>query len=324
MHSLKTRARKGVALTLFVTLLAAAPRAGRADVVYLSNDANPFNVEKFTGPGPGSTFTSAVQGATGIAFDTSGNLYVCNQDTNKVTKTTPGGVTTTFGTTLTTSPFDLAFDSSGNLYVTGQDFSHHLIEKFTPGGVESVYHDFGSGTTPAGLAFDSSGNLFVATYGAADTIEKFSPTGVDLGAFASTPGTSSNGYISRALAFDHAGNLYVTTQLGNTIQEFAPNGTMSVFASGGSLDNPYGLAFDSEGNLFAASLGNNEIVEFSPDGSSSSVFANSTNGVHGAQFLAVTDNNGVPLPLANLPEPAALGAMSLAPLLMRRRRHTAY
>jgi streptogramin lyase len=299
-------------------------RAARADVLYLSNDTNPFNVEKFTGPGTGSTFTSAVNGATGIAFDTAGNLYVCNQDTNKITKTTPAGVTSTFGTTLTTSPFDLAFDSSGNLYVTGQDSSHHLIEKFTPGGVESTYHDFGSATAPAGLAFDSAGNLFVATYGSASTIEKFSPTGADLGAFTSTPGTSSNGYIDRSLAFDHAGNLYVSTQLGNTIEKFAPNGAMSVFASGGSLDNPYGLAFDSAGDLFTASLGNNEMVEFSPDGSSSSVFANSSNGVHGPQFLAITDNNGVPLPLANqsVPEPATLGLVSVAgvSLLARRRR----
>jgi sugar lactone lactonase YvrE len=296
---------------------AVAPWVARADVVYVSNNINPFNVEKFTSSGVGSTFATGLNGATGIAFDAAGNLYTANQSSHQITQTTPGGGTSVFTSGLaTSSPFDIAFDKSGNLYVTGQDSSDHVLEKVTPGGVASVIHDFGSSTTPAGLAFDSAGNLFIATYGSADTIEKFSSTGADLGAFASTPGTSSQGHISRSLAFDGAGNLYVTTQLNNTIWKYAPNGSKSVFASGGPLDNPYGLAFDSAGNLFTVSLGNDKIVKFSPDGSSSTVFATSANGLNGPQFLAITDDNGVPLPLANQATATPLPSSALAGLVL--------
>ena len=67
----------------------------------------------------------------------------------------------------------LAFDASGNLFVSN-GLDGGLIEKFTPGGVGSV---FASGLfIPGSLAFDASGTLF-ATNGHAQ-IEEFTPGGV--------------------------------------------------------------------------------------------------------------------------------------------------
>jgi DNA-binding beta-propeller fold protein YncE len=46
---------------------------------------------------------------------------------------------------------------------------------------------------------------------------------------------------SEGLAFDAAGNLFVANFYNNTIEEFAPNGVGTVFASTG-LNEPAGLA----------------------------------------------------------------------------------
>ena len=71
-------------------------------------------------------------------------------------------------------PIGLAFDSAGNLYAA--NYGANTIEKFTPGGVGSVFANTGL-NSPIGLAFDSAGNLYAANYGA-NTIEKFTPGGV--------------------------------------------------------------------------------------------------------------------------------------------------
>jgi serine/threonine-protein kinase len=69
---------------------------------------------------------------------------------------------------------------------------------------------------PEGLAFDHDGNLYVANT-SSDTILEFSPSGVDLGVFAS--GLDD----PRDLAFDSNGNLYVSKSENDTIRKFARN-----------------------------------------------------------------------------------------------------
>src|SRR6476660_3772626 len=70
---------------------------------------------------------------------------------------------------------------------------------------------------PNGIAIDASGNVYVTTN--ANTIEKFSPNGVDLGVFAST-GLN----LPLGLAFDRSGNLYAANFGGTTVEKFAPDG----------------------------------------------------------------------------------------------------
>ena len=119
---------------------------------------------------------------------------------------------------------------------------------------------------PIGLALDAQGNLFVSTN--SNTIEKFSPTGADLGTFANA---STGLNFPMGLAFDRNGNLYAANFAGGTVEKFTPAGVASVFAN---VISPTGLAFDANGNLYVANFGNT-IERFAPDGSALGTFASS-------------------------------------------------
>jgi DNA-binding beta-propeller fold protein YncE len=131
----------------------------------------------------------------------------------------------------------LAFDNAGNLYVASE--VGNTIEKFTPGGVGTVFASYPSIYAPQGLAFDSAGNLYAASVNY-HAVEKFTPSGVgsDFVTGLSAP---------LSLAFDSAGNLYVASesagmQSWNKIDKFAPDGTyLGLFASS-TLNAPYYMA----------------------------------------------------------------------------------
>ena len=157
---------------------------------------------------------------------------------------------------------------------------------------------------PNGLALDSSGNLYVTTN--SNVIRKFSPSGVDLGVFASTGINFAMG-----LAFDSKGNLYVANNGGSTIQKFAPDGTdLGIFAN---VIRPTGLAFDAAGNLYVANTFNT-IERFSPIGTKlipfTSFFLNTPEGLafdsSGNLYVA---NNGSDTIQVFSPSGADLGSL---------------
>jgi len=146
--------------------------------------------------------------------------------------------------------------------------------------------------------------------GPGGAIEKFSPSGADLGVFAHTASESGpiaidsagNFYVGElndeieifatngtrtgvinatnwvdALVFDGAGNLYVSlgqaVALGNvgSVVKYSATGTcLGIVASG--LNNAFGLAFDSAGNLYVANTYGHTIEKVTPSGVQS-VFA---------------------------------------------------
>jgi DNA-binding beta-propeller fold protein YncE len=143
-----------------------------------------------------------------------------------------------------------------------------------------------------------------------NTIEKYTTGGV--GSVFATGTNGLNG--PTGLAFDSSGNLFVANFNSNTIDEITPGGVSSVFATAG-LSGPAGLAFDSAGNLYAANFNTSKIEKYTPGGAPS-LFASTGR----PQFLAFTNDSGVPLPLANqLPEPSSLCVMALGGIALFRR-----
>ena len=72
-----------------------------------------------------------MNGPSGLAFDSAGNLYAANVNANTIERFTPGGVGSVFANTGLNYPLGLAFDSAGNLYAA--NLNNNTIEKFTPG-----------------------------------------------------------------------------------------------------------------------------------------------------------------------------------------------
>jgi DNA-binding beta-propeller fold protein YncE len=80
------------------------------------------NITKFNPSGQGALFVSTGSSPEGLAFDSSGNLYVACYFSQAIYKYNSSGIGGLFASTGSvygyTNPFGLAFDSSGNLYAT--------------------------------------------------------------------------------------------------------------------------------------------------------------------------------------------------------------
>lgn len=256
---------------LFVVAVVAGvahlPQA-HADVIFVSlqnGTVQSFDVSLGTASAiaaSAQTFTNqAIARPQGLAFDSSGNLFVASYDTSTVAKYASDGTYLPAGSISSNlqNPFGIAFDGAGNLFVVNG--SGNSVSKFDAAGSYQ-----GAITTnvssPTGVAIDGTGNLYVANAGN-NTIAKFDAAG-NYQAAGSVAGNLVTPY---GLAFDAFGNLYAANSGANTISQFSPSGSfVSTFAAGGPLNVPVGLAFDSLGNLYAANYFGDSISKFNAQG----------------------------------------------------------
>jgi hypothetical protein len=192
----------------------------------------------------------------GIATDSSGNVYIADQDNQEIRKMTPAGVVTT----IAGSP-----GNGGSADGTGPAAQFYF---------------------PFGVAVDGAGNVFVAD-SLANTIRKITPGGA-VTTLAGSPFTagSSDGTGSAALfndpfaiAVDSNDVVYVSERKNNTIRKVTQAGAVTTLAgtagSSGSNDGtgaaarfnlPAGLAVDSNGNVFVADATNDTIRKITSAG----------------------------------------------------------
>lgn len=192
----------------------------------------------------------------GLAFDSSGNLYVADGGNNCIRKITSAGAVTTLaglaGSQGTVdgvanvarfnAPHGIAVDGAGNVYVG--DYGNHAIRKVTSGGVVSTL----AGALGNAGALDGNGN----------SARFNNPQGV---------------------AVDPAGNVYVADGSNHAIRKITSDGTVTTFAgllgNLGSVDGtgnaarfncPAGVALDVYGNLFVAERDNHSIRRVTSSG----------------------------------------------------------
>jgi sugar lactone lactonase YvrE len=154
---------------------------------------------KSSGSSDGTGAAAQFANPSGIAVDSSGNVYVADTANHTIRKITSSGVVTTFagsaghsgtadgaGTQARfNSPAAVAVDSSSNVYVA--DTENHAIRKISPAGTVATIAGSigtsgsadGTGTSasfyePYGIAVDASGNVYVADT-SNDTIRKGVP-----------------------------------------------------------------------------------------------------------------------------------------------------
>ena len=217
----------------------------------ISVAAGRFREGGYSGDG-GFGNNAALNGPSGLAFDSLGNLYIADQGNQAIRKLATNGIITTiaggraqgFGgdggpaaSGVFNNPAGLAVDSANNLYIA--DIGNNRVRKISSGGTL---------TTVAGSGrFASSGDGGLAT---AASIA--APSGV---------------------LTDSAGNLYITEAGGNRVRRVGADGSISTLAGTGApgfagdggpatsalLDTPAGLAMDATGNLLIADSGNDRI-----------------------------------------------------------------
>jgi len=193
-------------------------------------------------------------GASGIASDQSGNIYVADRSNHTIRKVTPAGIVSTFaglagisgsadGTASAarfSSPTGLVVDSAGNVYVSDQ--GNATIRKITPGGVVTTLAGTAGST---GLVDDSGG--------------------------------AARFMVPGDLAIDPAGNIYVNDQANKAIRKVTLAGIVSTVAGSPESDSRwsdtnggyaysydryrglefqiYGIAVDANGNVLVSDGG---------------------------------------------------------------------
>ena len=249
--------------------------------------------------GDGGAATSAkLDNPLGLAFDSSGNLYIADNNNERVRKVTTGGTISTYAGTGTagysgdtgaataaklSGPVAVTFDSSDNLYIA--DNSNNRIRKVTSGGTISTF----AGTGTAGYSGD----------GAAATSAKLdAPYGV---------------------VADSAGVVYISDTNNDVIRKVTTGGVISTVAGGGgssacsfsgtatsvSLNGPRRLAYDSStGRVFIADRFNQCVRALS---------GTSISRIAGTGTTGYSGDNG-PAVAATLSDPSALAFSSAGDL----------
>jgi uncharacterized protein (TIGR03437 family) len=235
-------------------------------------------VAEFSGDG-GQATAAGLYSPQGVAVDATGNLYIADQNNNRIRKVTPGGVITT---------------------VAGS-------------GTRGFGGDGGPATSallywPAAVAVDLAGNLYIADWGN-KRIRKVGPDGTittvagnGTAGFSGDGGPATNAALSgvQRIAVDTAGNLYLGDAGNGRIRKVSPNGIISTVAgnggfrfsgdggpaAGASLQSPQNLALDVAGSLFIADTDNHRIRKITPAGLISTVAGNGVSGFSGDGGLA--------------------------------------
>jgi uncharacterized protein (TIGR03437 family) len=198
--------------------------------------------------------SATLNGPSGLAFDSSGNLYIADTNNDVIRKITNGTITTVAGdngqlpgysgdlgpatTGVLNAPTGVALDSAGNLYIA--DTANNLIRKVDTNGIITTYVGASGGSTgtagklfaPNGLCLDASGALYIADSGN-QRLAKFVP-----------PSTFSN-------------------FAGNVTAGFSGDGGPAIRAQ---LNKPTGLAIDAAGNFYVADTTNSRIRKITTDG----------------------------------------------------------
>jgi len=235
-----------------------------------------------SGSADGTGSAARFNAPTGVAVDSTGNVYVADTNNYTFRKITPGGVVTTLAGTAGSSgsadgtgsaarfyyPYGVAVDSASNLYVT--DSSNHTIRTITAAGVVTTLAGTagspgsadGTGSaarfnSPIGVAVDSAGNVYAGDY-ASHTIRKIAAGGVvttlagTAGSSGSADGTGSAArfYWPEGVAVDSAANVYVADYANHTIRKVTAGGVVTTLAgTAGNSGSADGIG--SEGRLNA-------------------------------------------------------------------------
>ncbi len=231
--------------------------------------------------GDGGKATSAqFNSPTGIALDSSGNMYIADSLNERIRKIAGSNVSTVAGNGILSysgdggpatraqlnAPQGVAVDPSGDLYIS--DTANNVVRMVgKDGNISTVVSSSAKLNGPQGLAADSAGNLYIAD-SLNGRVLQLTP-----GGSLNTVAGNSQLILPTAVAVDKAGDVYIADFSGNRIYKVAPGGGVSTVAGTGGmgyggdggpaanaqLTTPAAVAVDASGRLYIADTGNNAV-----------------------------------------------------------------
>jgi mucin-19 len=238
-----------------------------------------------------ATGTNALfQYPVGICIDSSGILYVADQNNNRIRRITQAGVVSTFAGQATAGfsdatgtnamfnfPFGITIDSNGNLYVC-ERFGNRVRSISPSGVVATVAGQTTAGFSDAtgtnamfsgayGICIDSSNNLYVADRGN-NIVRRVTLAGVVstiagstlASGFSDATGTNArfNGLFD--VKVDASNIIYATESLGNRVRRVTTTGVVTTLAGSGTATYSDGVGtnawFNGPSGLVIDSIGN--------------------------------------------------------------------
>ena len=226
-----------------------------------------FNISPpaFSGDG-GPATTAGLNFPNGLAFDTSGNLYISDQNNRRIRRVNVSGVISTVAGSGATNhygdggpatqaaldfPADVAVDGLGNLFIA--DAINHRVRKVTPSGLITTIA--GTGTAgfsgdggpaasaqlnrPVSVAVDTNGNVYISDLNNL-RIRRVTPDGIistyaGNGGYGPTEGSNptATSLHNQGIAVDRAGNLYIADGANHRVRKVTAAGLISTVAGSG-------------------------------------------------------------------------------------------
>jgi uncharacterized protein (TIGR03437 family) len=217
--------------------------------------------------GDGAAATAAeLNSPSGLAFDSSGNLYIADTKNNVIRKVTNGNISTVAGdntqpagyggdggaatVAVLSGPTAIAFDSAGNMYIA--DNGNNLIRKVDTNSIITTYVGGTGGSNgtsgrlnaPNGISLDASGALYIADSGN-QRVAKFVPpanftnfAGNLVAGFKGDGGPATSAELSKPVdvKIDAAGNVYVADANNSRIRKIFTDGTITTIAGIGGAN----------------------------------------------------------------------------------------
>jgi sugar lactone lactonase YvrE len=264
------------------------------------NSVNNHRVQKFTSTGTflmkfgsGGTDNGQFRIPNGIAFDSSGNIYVGDFTNDRIQVFDSSGTFLRIignGSGIANGaldgPMDVAVDSNNNVYVV--ENQNHRLQKFTSSGTYLIKVGYltntnssltGAFNTPLDVQmFPSNGNFYVVDAGN-HRVQKFNSSNVFVLTFGSLGSGNSQFNSPQRLAIDASENIYVSDMNNHVVKVFNSSGTylrrVGTGSSGsatGQFNSPRGVAVDSAFNLYVTD-NNTRIQKFNSSGTFTASYA---------------------------------------------------
>src|ERR1700722_1153535 len=262
---IRNQRKTGMQGRLLLPLLAAAIASGQTINTFVGNGTAGYSGDE------GQAIQAEINRVVGLATDAAGNVYLADQNNNRVRKVDTNGVITTFAGTgvagysgdggpaaqaQLNGPLGLCVAPSGGIYVN--DEGNGRVREISTSGTITTVAGNGSAVSsgdggqamnagmviPIRCAVDSGGNLFIVDQGAF-RVRKVDGNGIiTTYAGSGAQGFSGDGGLATQAemnnppwaSVDASGNLYVTDQFNQRIRRIdATSGTITTVAGNGNI-----------------------------------------------------------------------------------------